>query len=145
MLKKLCSLLLVLALLCPMLSVSAVAGEVVIEPMAMVESEIQPLWDYTSNYAVGMSFDNGRAYCVASVKGYSSLANKVEITMTLQKKTLFWWSKVETWSISVNDCYAALDKNTAIGSGTYRVKAEFVVYSGSETEEITGYSQEGTY
>ena len=50
-----------------------------------------------------------------------------------------------TWTTTVSDYYASLSKTASVGSGTYRVKAECVVYSGSANETITQYSSERTF
>lgn len=130
-----CWLLATLLLLCAPLTVAAadVTGG---------ENEIMPLMDYTSYYTTSIVLENGEATCAADLTGYPDLCTRIEITMTLQKKTLFWWSKVETWSTAVDDYTAMMCETASVGSGTYRVKAEFVVYSGTATEELTGYSQE---
>ena len=65
--------------------------------------------------------------------------------MTLQKYTILWWGKVESWEGTFNDSYGHLTRTAQVGSGTYRVKAEFIAYSGSNTEEITSFSQEGKF
>lgn len=100
-----------------------------------------PCFEYTSSTVTGLSFSNDVASCVTRVNGYSDVT-KIVIKMTLQKKTLLWWSKVESWSGTFNDCIGSLAKTASVGSGTYRVKAEITVYSGSDYEEITAYSQE---
>ena len=65
--------------------------------------------------------------------------------MTLQKHTFLWWSTVETWEGTFNDFFGTLSETIHVGSGTYRVKADFTVYSGSASEDITMYSQENKY
>ena len=84
---------------------------------------------------------SGTAYCVTDVQG-NSLATKVHIKMTLQKYTVLWWSKVESWEATFNDVFGYISETAQVGSGRYRVKAEITVYSGSNSEEITEFSQE---
>ena len=62
--------------------------------------------------------------------------------MTLQKYTVLWWSKVESWEATFNDVTGYISETAQVGSGRYRVKVEITVYSGSDSEEITEYSQE---
>ena len=110
------------------------------------ENEIQPRYNYTNLTYVGLSITTaGTAYCTADVEGYEALTTKVHIKMTLQKYTVLWWSKVETWEGTFNEAYGTLSETAQVGSGTYRVKAEFTVYSGSNSEEITSYSQENKF
>ncbi len=103
---------------------------------------IQPLYDYTASHVTNLTISGGTASCKASLTGYSGTTSKIEITMTLQKKTLLWWSNVESWTGTYNTYYGSLTKSKAVDSGTYRVKAVYKVYSGSKSETITGYSAE---
>lgn len=103
----------------------------------------QPLLDYTSSATVGISISSGTAYCESQLIGYSS-TDKIKITMTLQKKTLLWWSEVDTWTTTYYDSVALMSKSCTVGSGTYRVKAEFTAYCGSDSETITVTSGEKT-
>ena len=105
----------------------------------------QPYYNYTSDVNVNLTNSSGNAKCTTTVNGYAGTATKIKITMTLQKKTLFWWSKDTSWTTTVSDYYASLSKTASVGSGTYRVKAECVVYSGSARETITHYSSELTF
>ncbi len=118
-----------------------------VSPASSSEGEpgIQPLFEYTNITAVSLSISNGTATCSARLNGYSGITTKIEIKMTLQKKFLLWWNTEESWSTTINDFYGALTKTASVDSGTYRVKVDFTVYSGSKSEEITTYSQEKEY
>ncbi len=106
------------------------------------QMEILPLYDYTNNFGETLSISNGTATCKASLIGISGTTSKVVIKMTLQKKTLLWWSEVETWSATYDTYYGTLNKSVEVKSGTYRVKAVYTVYSGSANETITDYSSQ---
>ena len=108
------------------------------------EETVQPLYDYTSSTSVNLSVSNDTAYCTAQLIGYAS-TTKIVITMTLQKKTLLWWSEVDSWTTTYNDNVAMMSKSCSVGSGKYRVKSKFVVYCGSDSETITSYSLEREY
>lgn len=144
MCKKLLALFLSVIMLCSLSMVTSAEtlANRGIEKPEFEEQEIQPMYDYTSNCSVTLSITNGTATCLTKLQGYSGTTTKIEITMTLQKKTLLWWSKVESWTTTVSGYYAALSKTASVGSGKYRVKAEFKVYSGSNSETITEYSVE---
>lgn len=119
-----------------------------VSPASSSEGEpgIQPLFDYTNTTTASLKISNGTAACVTTITGYYGVTTKIEIKMTLQKKFLLWWNTEESWSTTINDYYGGLSKTTAsVDSGTYRVKVEFTVYSGSKSEEITTYSQENEY
>lgn len=105
------------------------------------ESQIQPRYDYTAKISCLLSKSNGKALCVASVGGYSGITTKIVIKMTLQKKGLLWWSKVQEWSSTTNSYTAGMSKTVSVESGKHRVKLVATVYSGSKSEEIEMYSQ----
>ncbi|MBQ7302431.1 MAG: hypothetical protein IJW89_02475 [Clostridia bacterium] len=135
-LKSVVCLLMSLLLLMP-LSVTASAA-------SAAENQVQPRWSYTDMTYVGLSIKpDGTATCVADVMGYDGITTKVHIEMTLQKYTFLWWSKVQSWEATFNDVVGTLSRTIQVDdSDTYRVKAIFTVYSGSNSEEITSYSQE---
>ena len=110
------------------------------------ESQVQPRWSYTDATYAGLSIaPDGKSISIADAEGYQNITTKIHIKMTLQKYTVLWWSKVETWEATFNTYYAAMNEITYVNSGTYRVKAEFTVYSGSNSEEITMFSQENKF
>ena len=109
------------------------------------ESQIQPRYNYTNIISASLLNSNGNALCGANVLGYNGTTTKIVITMTLQKKTLLWWSKVQEWTMTVNSYTATISKTATVDSGKHRVKVNAVVYSGSKSEEITLYSQEYTF
>lgn len=122
-----------------LLSVTAWSGGVV----SAEETTAQPRFSYTAYTATSLEITtNGVAYCTANVEGYYGTTTKIHIEMKLQKHTVLWWSTQETWEGTFNDYVGALAKTKTVGSGTYRVKAVYTVYSGSASEEITGTSQE---
>lgn len=113
---------------------------------SVTESQVQPRWSYTDITYVDVLIDSdGTATCIADIEGYDGITTKIYIKMTLQKYTFLWWSKVESWETTINDFYGFLSETTQVGSGTYRVKAEYTVYSGSNSEDITMYSQENKF
>lgn len=110
------------------------------------DTEVMPRFEYTNTTYASLNIStSGTATCTTSLNGYTGTTTKIVIKMTLQKKTLLWWSAQETWTTTINDSFGSLVKTASVGSGTYRVKVEFTVYSGSNSEEITTYSQEKKY
>jgi len=133
--KRIVCLLMSLLLLCPLNLVASAAT-------VSEESAIQPRLTYINNAAITLSITtSGTAYCVVDVQGYSNVT-KVYIKMTLQKYTVLWWSKVESWEATFNDVTGYISETAQVGSGRYRVKMETTVYSGSDYEEFTEFSQE---
>ena len=144
MLKKGISMLLTFVLL-----LSFTTSTYAIEPMVPVEkivdgsgAELQPLYEFVNRYSETLSISNGTATCKASLTGISGTTTNVKIVMTLQKKTLLWWDDVDSWYTIANTYYASLSKSISVGSGTYRVKAVYTVYSGAKSESITDYSSQ---
>lgn len=110
---------------------------------ATEEAEIQPYYTNTKSVDTILSISGGNASCVARLTGISGKTTKVTITMTLEKKVLFWWSEQETWTQTFNSYNGTLSKNySGANSGTYRVTAEYVAYSSSGSETISDTSAE---
>ena len=134
--KRIVCLLMSLLLLFPLNLVSSAAT-------VTGEIAVQPRFSYTNNTSTSLTITtSGTAYCAADVQGYDGITTKVYIKMTLQKYTVLWWSKVETWEGTFNNVYGTLSETAQVGSGRYRVKAEYTVYSGSDYEEITDFTPE---
>lgn len=107
---------------------------------------IVPLSAYTKSTYTNLAIVSGSATCVASLTGYPGITTKVEITMYLEKKQfLFFWFTDASWSETFYSYNAAMSKQWSVSGGTYRVKAVYVAYSGTESETITGYSSTVTY
>ena len=81
------------------------------------------------------------AFCRGEVIGKSA-DNKIEAEMTLQQKTLLWWSKVETWSKTEYSNLVEMEKSHSIDSGTYRVKVKATIHNGNAQETVDVYSAE---
>lgn len=146
MFKKILALVMCIVLMCGMGIVANAQGVSSADDYTVTvseegESQVQPRYSYTNVISCLLSKSNGKALCVASVGGYSGTTTKIVIKMTLQKKTLLWWSKVQEWSSTTNSHSAAMSKTVAVESGKHRVKLVATVYSGSKSEEITMYSE----
>ncbi len=106
------------------------------------EPSVQPRWTYTNFTSSALAINTaGKAYCTSDIQAYDNVT-KIHIKTTLQKYTVLWWSKVEVWEATFYDVCGTISEYTYVDSGRYRVKSEFTVYSGSDTEEITTLSQE---
>lgn len=128
MFKKILAIVMCLVLMC---------GTGLIANAETTENQVQPRYSYTNTICATLTNSSGKAMCGADVEGYSGTTTKIVITMTLQKKTLLWWSKVEEWTTTSNTFYATLVKTASVDSGTHRVKVEATVYSGSKSEEVS--------
>lgn len=106
------------------------------------DTGIQPKYAYISKCSTLLNVSNNQASCKVSVNGYSGTTTKIQITMTLQKKSGASWDPQNTWSKTINGYIGSLSGSTYVGYGTYRVKASVVVYSGTKSETIISYSPE---
>lgn len=107
------------------------------------ETVVQPRYTYTGSHATILVIDNDVATVESYVNGYSTVTS-IKMTVTLQKKVLWWWNDVTEWSNIAPRNYLSISESTTVGSGTYRAKLVAVVCSGTESETIEGYSSEET-
>ena len=99
--------------------------------------ELVLYYAYTNSTCTHLSVSSGKAYILGDVVGYYGITTKIEITLTLQKKTLlFFWSDVASWSATFNTYDGILNKVYSVSNGTYRVAATYKVYRGSAYETI---------
>lgn len=105
------------------------------------EAAVQPRYTYTAVHSAALVIKDDVATVEGYVDGYSSVTS-IRLTLTLQKKVLWWWSDVTEWGKTVQDNYASMSKTESVGGGTYRVKLVATVYSGSASETVEGYSSE---
>lgn len=110
---------------------------------ATKEAEIQPYYTNAETVRTSLSISSGNASCTAKLTGISGKTTKVTITMTLEKKVLFWWSEKETWTQTFNSKNGTLSKTySGADSGTYRITAEYIAYGTSGSETINDISAE---
>ena len=105
------------------------------------EPEIMPLYNYTIDYDVALSASGSTLTGTANLTGYQGTTTQVDAVMTLQKKGLLRWNDASTdYTYTMYSYYANAQNTYTVGSGTYRLKVVFTVYSGSASETITAYS-----
>jgi len=104
-------------------------------------------FSYTNITVTGLNINaSGTATCVADFIGYSGITTKVETSMTLQKRfLLLFWTDEASWSQTFTGHMGTLAKTKAVTSGTYRVKATYVAYSGQNSETVNSTSGSMTY
>lgn len=106
---------------------------------------IIPLLLYTEGTYTSLGITSGDALCIASLTGYEGVTTRIDITVYLQKRVLLFWTTDTSWSDTFYDYEASMYELHIVPSGTYRVKAVYVAYSGSNKETITEYSPTVTY
>ena len=107
------------------------------------ETAVQPRYTYTGSHSTTLFIQNNTAIVESVISGYSTVTS-VKMTLTLQKKVLWWWDDVAEWSDITPNRTLEMSESTTVGSGTYRAKMVAVVCSGTESETIEGYSSEKT-
>lgn len=111
--------------------------------LATEDADIQPYYTNAKSVRTTLSISDGNASCSAKLTGISGTTTKVTITMTLEKKILFWWSEKETWTQTFNSSSGTLAKTySGADSGTYRITAEYIAYGSSGSEIINDTSAE---
>ncbi len=106
---------------------------------------VQPRYSYCSEYHVNMAMTNRGMFCQSTITAYGDLTDSISIEMTLQKKVLWWWDDVTSWSATYSSATASMGETHNVGNGTYRVKTEFTITANDgNTETITGYSTEAS-
>ena len=96
---------------------------------------------YTYKCSTNLSISSLNASCTSRLDGYYGTTTKIEVTQTLQVKNGAQWRKCDSWDATYYSYYCAFTNSRSVYSGNqYRVKSEFKVYSGSNYETITDYS-----
>ena len=102
----------------------------------VADGTIQPRFKYTSSATVNLSVSNNVAYCTAQLIGNTNV-DKIRITITLERRGVLFWNEVDTWTATYYDDDAIMSKTCSVNSGKYRLNADFTVYCGSDTEDIS--------
>lgn len=101
------------------------------------QTEIQPRYSYIRSTSVAF-YPSGKF--VANVSGSSDIET-IEITVDLQKKGLFGYSTVDTLSKSCTGSFGSYNDSFDLGSGTYRIKVTFEVFTANDSESVVKYSE----
>jgi len=102
-------------------------------------------YKYTHSTTTQFNIASGTAYMKAKLVGLSSVT-RVDITITLQKKTLLlFWSNEQSWSQTFYSTTGTLSPTKPISGGTYRIKVDYKACSGSASESFTAYSANAIY
>ncbi|MBR2043866.1 MAG: hypothetical protein IJ946_05955 [Clostridia bacterium] len=107
---------------------------------AYAESTVQPRYSYTNSVLARLSVESQQAVCTGIIDCNSSVT-KVTVKIILQKKGVFKWNNVTTWTDEVNgDNYSRSYRYGPVDSGKYRVKVEATVYAGTASENVSATS-----
>lgn len=107
--------------------------------------QIEPRLTYIAAANTGLTIDNEVATVDCWVKGDYYEATKAKVIAELQLKSGNNWMAYGTWTDTQNDFEACVYKTKAVTEGhTYRVKATYTVWEGSQSEELVVFSDEVT-
>ena len=138
MLKKIISLVLALSLVCALeVSVGAIH----------IGNEVSPYYLYTGDVSCSLSISNGTATCYSNLTGSKSVTKIIGKQYLEKKNSDGDWETVTgcSWSNTANSRTLKLENTKSnLGSGTYRVRAVFTVYSGNNSEPVEKTSKEVT-
>lgn len=119
-----------------------VTASVIVVHAENMSEGIAPRYSYANIVRTNLTVSGGQAKCQSTIVGYETVT-KINVSMTLEKKTLLWWTAQESWTQTYNNVDDAnFIKYCNVNGGTYRVKSVYTVYSGSDSETITDYSNE---
>ncbi len=102
---------------------------------------VEARYAYTTSVTSTLNISNGTAYCKSSAKGNSTVT-QIDGIQYLEKKNGDKWEVVDSWNDSSSR--NSLNMNNSkdnIGSGTFRVRTVFTVYSGSSSEVVEKISK----
>ena len=105
---------------------------------------VSPRLTYISGAETVLSIDDGVATVECWVKGNVSKATKAKVIAELQvKNSATNWIPVAIWTDTQNDFMASVYETKNINTAnTYRVKATYTIWEGSQSETITAFSNE---
>jgi len=104
-----------------------------------------PCYDYTDQITTVFGISDGEASCTTTIYGISSTTTKIVVTQYLEKKNGKSWDEVTSWTDTFNSWWCNFTNSyTITESGTYRLRSEAKVYSGSKYENVDITSKEKT-
>lgn len=108
-------------------------------------SIIMPRLSYIEDCQNSLEIANGTAIVDCWVNGDVLDATKAKVIAELQVKSGNNWIAYGTWVDTQNDYEAYVYETKSVKAGnTYRVKATFTVWEGSQSETVTSFTDEMT-
>ena len=113
--------------------------------VALADNDVMPRLTYIASAETDLVIENGVATVDCWVKGQYGDATKAKVIAELQLKSGSSWIAYGTWTDTQNDYEAAVYETKSVKTGqTYRVKATFTVWEGSQSESIVVFTDEVT-
>lgn len=119
------------------------------EPITLNDTQqssiIAPRLTYINDAETVLSINNGIATVDCWVNGNVLTATKAKVIAELQLKSGNSWIAYGTWTETANAFTASVYESKSVKTGqTYRVKATYTVWEGSQSETIVVFSDEVT-
>ena len=107
-----------------------------------IDYDVMPCFTYIVDAETGLSISGSTATVDCWVKGDVSTATKAKVIVELQvKNSATNWIPVAIWTDTQNDFMASVCETKTINSNnTYRVKATYTVWEGSQSETTTVFT-----
>ena len=81
--------------------------------------------------------DNGVAVIGVAYTGYEGVTKSATISITLERKTLFWWSEVATCVIGLNDWInGATERIELEKRGEYRATIQYTIRGSGGADDV---------
>ena len=97
---------------------------------------VEARYAHTTSVTSTLNIYNGNAYCKSTAQGDSTVT-QIDGIQYLEKQNGKNWDVVDSWSDSSKSNSLTMNNSKDnIGSGTYRVRTVFTVYSGSSSEVV---------
>lgn len=136
----------VTAIVCSMMLImfpmTSMASGTIVNEVKNVEGQVTPRWSYIVDTwtDLGVSGDTATVNCW--VKGNVSTATKAKAIVELQvKNSATNWIPVAIWTDTQDDFMAYVYESKEINpDNTYRVKATYTVWEGTQSETTTVYT-----
>ncbi len=110
-----------------------------------VDEDLPVDLQYISMAKCNLTISNGTANIFSTVRGDAGSTTKCKIELSLQSKTLIWWSTVESWQKTELNYQTTLNVSYPTVSGkVYRAIAVVTVWNGINSETTTVYSSSVT-
>ena len=98
---------------------------------------VTPNWENVNNISLDLYFQNGQAKCVGIVRGAVGTTS-INATFTLERRTLFGWSRVASWDRSSTTSTLTFHGAAAASRGnTYRFSVTATVVRNGVSETVT--------
>lgn len=117
-------------------------ADTTVVPELIEEKQISPRWTCIVDTMTDLMISGSTATVDCWVKGDVSTATKAKVIVELQvKNSATNWIPVAIWTDTQNDFMASVCETKTINSNnTYRVKATYTVWEGSQSETTTVFT-----